>query len=252
MIPKGNEIRELTPAQREQADSFLVTAKRNRIECLFRGEKRARLGDRLCKNKEASWGSIAEGLFYFGEKGKHFWRADAILHQEECMRWKCITRNISDLSEECFDHVLQQIDSVMRLETDETRAFCRKNSDLARCCASVEGRRGLVDLFQCLPSRTKRWVRDLFIYVIHNFSNEWFSSYTPFVSTTPSAGRAERFAISKSREGDGPCVIYLFLPNSRSDTTLNWELRSSDLEKESGKLRELAGSFRTMCLRFAI
>lgn len=203
----------LGDAQREKASAFLKAAtekaSKNGIELLFRGETRARLGERLCLNSSAALSKVASGLFYFGDKGKHFWKEDLCRRQEEIRtKWDTVVGSINDLSLKSFDGLLHHIDSILKL--DKSQSFRAENVELCRIIENKSERTDLAKRFDGLSRTDKRWVRDLFIYIVHNFSRPDHKAYTPFVSTTPDFKHAELFTRKESACSD-PCVICLFL-----------------------------------------
>ena len=129
-LESGGEI-QLSEPEREKATEFLRVATEKSKDCqfqlLFRGERRDRLGRRLCRNKSVPWGKIASGLFYFGEKGKHFWKNSLRKMEEETdNKWKTIVNSINDLSAVSRESLLRHLTTILTLEN--TRSFREENS----------------------------------------------------------------------------------------------------------------------------
>ena len=171
-LESGNPLK-LEKAQRDKADAFIKAATeivaKSGIEILFRGETRARLGERLCLDSSAALSKVASGLFYFGDKGKHFWKEELRRRQEETRtKWDTVVGSINDLSLKSFDGLLHHIDSILKL--DKSHCFRAENVELCRIIENKSERTDLTKRFDGLSQADKRWVRDLFIYIVHNFS----------------------------------------------------------------------------------
>jgi hypothetical protein len=204
------------------------------IELLFRGERLARLGERLCRDESATVSKVATGLFYFGEKGKHFWNEGMRRRQEEeRTQWDTVVRNIDDLSVESFEQLLRHLAGILKLNAAQN--FRTENPDFSQIIEGESGRTDLAGRFDEFSCTDKRWVRDLFIYVTHSFSRREYKTYTPFVSTTPEFSRAKCFAKKGAKKDEKPCVISLFLHAGQVDRVL----RSKDLPSYSTRLSTL-------------
>src|SRR5262249_36254208 len=134
-------------------------------------------------------------------------------------QWNPVLDTISDLAPKSFEQVLIELQK--RIETDADKKFRANNAELCLALKEEIGIKALVEHFDRLAEADRRVVRDVFVYVVHTFSNRRRKSYTPFVSTTPIFDRAEHFA------GTG-CVMCAYLPTTQAQRRV---LRSKDLAK---------------------
>jgi hypothetical protein len=234
---RGDEQR-LDKLEKKKASVFLNVATQKyecgNIEFLFRGDTKSSLAERLCRDSTAPLSKVASGLFFFGEKGKHFWESSYRRKMDEIdKRWNTVIQNIDDLSIVSFRQLLMEFMDV--LELSDSQKFREINPEFCYKLKTDSGRKDIINKFEGQTASDKRWVRDLFIYVLHSFSNRAHKSYTPYVSTTPEFTRAKYFARGAS-SADG-CVLCLFNGVERQSQLLrSYDFTSINIQKRLVKL----------------
>ncbi len=182
------------------------------IKPLFRGETRRRLAVRLRCNPEASMKDIATGLFAVGDKGKHFWKAAMRSRLEETDHsWPKAISDINDLSPDAFRGLVNILRGILVRDSLPVHQFKSTNPAFSNIITNREKACGLISMYSTLSDAEKRKVRDLFLYIVHNYSSHYKKTYTPFVSTTSDLNSAKTYANQNIEAEDNPCVICLFL-----------------------------------------
>ena len=193
-------------------------------EILFRGEKinglakrYSPLGKSVARTRDhiKILAKIAEALFFYGDKGKHFW--DKLILKSAPQKLLS-TLNIGD--EEAIGCLLEKICGA-QLNEGTLRDFFDQNKPLGDAFERLKGNRQLV--LAGLSSPEKRKLRDLLIFFLHNYSTRKFS--TLLVSMSTEIEVAIEFA-SREKDGRGGCVIAGFLPPRWHDRAV----RLTDIE----------------------